>query len=161
MSLDAVAARAGVSKGGLLYHFPSKAKLLEGMVEHFLGAFDALLAEQIGEREDEPDSVTRAFIELFVLDRNARRPPPSGLLAALAENPDLVAPVRGYERALLDRMKENSRDPGVALIAYLAIRGIRNAKLLNLGILTGEEFEMLADRLKVLLASSLPDGPHD
>lgn len=152
MSLDAVAARAGVSKGGLLYHFPSKAKLLEGMVEHFLGAYDKLLSERIGGREDEADSVACAFIDLFLLEPDTQRPPPSGLLAALAENPELVAPVRRYERGLLDRMKANASDPAVALIAYLAIRGIRNAKLLNLGILTEEEFSILAERLRQLLS---------
>ena len=31
VSLEAVAARAGVSKGGLLYHFPTKASLLVGL----------------------------------------------------------------------------------------------------------------------------------
>ena len=35
LSLDAVAARAGVSKGGLLYHFPTKAKLLKRWSSNF------------------------------------------------------------------------------------------------------------------------------
>src|SRR5690348_13483576 len=33
LTLDAVAAEARVSKGGLLYHFPSKEALLSGMVD--------------------------------------------------------------------------------------------------------------------------------
>ena len=33
LTLDAVAERAGVSKGGLLYHFPSKESLLQAMVD--------------------------------------------------------------------------------------------------------------------------------
>ena len=33
-TLDAVAAEAGVSKGGLLYHFGSKVALAEGLMEH-------------------------------------------------------------------------------------------------------------------------------
>ncbi|MBD8080754.1 TetR/AcrR family transcriptional regulator [Cellulosimicrobium arenosum] len=33
-TLDAVAERAGVSKGGLLYHFGSKDALVDGLVEH-------------------------------------------------------------------------------------------------------------------------------
>lgn len=33
-TLDAVADLAGVSKGGLLYHFPSKEALAEGLMEH-------------------------------------------------------------------------------------------------------------------------------
>ena len=36
LSLDAVAQRAGVSKGGLLYNFPTKAKLMQALVEHYL-----------------------------------------------------------------------------------------------------------------------------
>src|SRR6185295_17915198 len=36
MSLDAVAARAGISKGGLLYLFPSKVALLQGMLERYV-----------------------------------------------------------------------------------------------------------------------------
>ncbi|MDN6529646.1 MAG: TetR/AcrR family transcriptional regulator, partial [Brevibacterium sp.] len=32
-TLDAVAAKAGVSKGGLLYHFGSKAELIKGSLE--------------------------------------------------------------------------------------------------------------------------------
>lgn len=35
-TLDAVAARAGVSKGGLLYHFPSQRKLRHGLAEFYL-----------------------------------------------------------------------------------------------------------------------------
>ena len=35
MTLDNVARHAGVSKGGVTYHFPSKEKLVEGVVEHF------------------------------------------------------------------------------------------------------------------------------
>ncbi|MCK0093658.1 TetR/AcrR family transcriptional regulator [Rhodococcus sp. HNM0563] len=44
-TLDAVAAAAGVSKGGLLYHFPSKDALVEGLADHVeeLAAGDAAL----------------------------------------------------------------------------------------------------------------------
>lgn len=35
-TLDAVAARAGVSKGGLLYHFPSQQALRHGLAEFYL-----------------------------------------------------------------------------------------------------------------------------
>ena len=42
-TLDAVARAAGVSKGGLLYHFPSKDALVDGLV----GRLDDRLAEDI------------------------------------------------------------------------------------------------------------------
>lgn len=43
-TLDAVAERAGVSKGGLLYHFPSKAALLSAMVRRLGQRSDAQMA---------------------------------------------------------------------------------------------------------------------
>jgi tetracycline repressor-like protein len=42
VTLDAVANRAGVSKGGLLYHFPSKEALVSGMVDGLCRAFAGL-----------------------------------------------------------------------------------------------------------------------
>ena len=36
LTLDAVAERAGLSKGGLLYNFPSKEALLTGMIERMI-----------------------------------------------------------------------------------------------------------------------------
>ncbi|WP_285117350.1 TetR/AcrR family transcriptional regulator [Leifsonia sp. fls2-241-R2A-40a] len=42
-TLDAVAARAGVSKGGLLYHFASKEALVAGVLDRFA----ALVAEDV------------------------------------------------------------------------------------------------------------------
>lgn len=60
--LDAVAADAGVSKGGLLYHFPSKDKLIDGLSERMLDGFDDAQARL---RADDPDpngSWSRAYL---------------------------------------------------------------------------------------------------
>ena len=43
-TLDAVAAEAGVSKGGLLYHFGSKAKLMQGSLDRLRRLVDADIA---------------------------------------------------------------------------------------------------------------------
>jgi AcrR family transcriptional regulator len=58
-TLDAVAARAGVSKGGLLYHFGSKAALVEGLCER-LADLSALDIERMRAAEDGP---ARYFVE--------------------------------------------------------------------------------------------------
>ena len=57
LTLDAVAARAGVSKGGLLYHFPSKAALVDGLAERLRAFTEANLAKA------ERDGVVRTFLE--------------------------------------------------------------------------------------------------
>lgn len=44
LTLDAVAERAGLSKGGLLYHFPTKELLLQAMVDRHMHRIDQSLA---------------------------------------------------------------------------------------------------------------------
>ena len=151
LSLDAVAAKAGVSKGGLLYHFPSKTALLKAVVESFVLSFDEELARRKETKAGSPDAMLAAYLELFVEDHDCRRPPPSGLLAALSQDPDFLAPVRKHNRALLDRMRQTASDPAMALVVYLAIQGMRGMNLLGLDVMSDEEFTEAVDKLKTIV----------
>lgn len=151
LSLDAVAARAGVSKGGLLYHFPTKTRLLEAMVGKFLEEFAEELSTREATRAQSPDRLIAAYLDLFVEQYACQRPPPSGILAALAEDPGFIAPVRRLERSLLDRMTAESADFPMALIVYLAIHGIRSMQLLGLDSLTGEDVATAIARLREMI----------
>jgi AcrR family transcriptional regulator len=57
-TLDAVAARAGVSKGGLLYHFGSKAALVTGLCERL----SDLAVADVEVMRDAPDGAARYFV---------------------------------------------------------------------------------------------------
>lgn len=153
LSLDAVAQRAEVSKGGLLYHFPSKAKLLEALVEQHLNEFDAALNDKERERQDQPNSLMAAYLEVFVTELEQCLPPPSGVLAAMVENPDFLAPVRRFNRALLDRMKANSENESDALTVYLALEGMRSLRLFDVDILTPAEREAAIASLAAIAAA--------
>lgn len=65
VSLADVARAAGVSKGGLLYHFPSKDELLAGLAHHLMAQFRADV-EQAAQSEPEgtPGRLTRAYIRV-------------------------------------------------------------------------------------------------
>jgi len=145
LSLDAVAAKAGVSKGGLLYHFPSKALLMEALVEDFLGRYDAALSAE--ERTGQPDSAIRAYLSQFRAERDRGKPASSGLLAALAEDPDMLAPVRRREADFLARIRATASDPELATLAFLAIHGIRAMELLNIKVLERADEDALLDTL--------------
>ncbi len=153
LSLDAVAAKAGVSKGGLLYHFPSKTALFRAVVESFVLSFEDELALRQQEKGDRPAALMEAFVDLFVEDHDCSRPPPSGLLAALSQDPDFLSPVRGHNRALLDRMKQATNDPAMAIVVFLVVQGVRSQSLLNLDIITDEEFAAVAEKLKSIVGA--------
>lgn len=149
LSLDAVAQKAGVSKGGLLYHFPTKTRLLEALVEEFLAGFDTMLRAR--ETDARKDVLISAYVDLFLQERRLGDPPPSGLLAALAEDPELLAPVRRYERDFLDRIRANASDPSLATFAFLAVHGIRAMELLNVKVVTEDEIAGVVNWLKQAL----------
>jgi AcrR family transcriptional regulator len=150
LSLDAVAAKAGVSKGGLLYHFPSKSLLMEALVEDFLGRYDEAISAE--ERTGEANSAIRAYIAQFRAERGRGKTASSGLLAALAEDPDMLAPVRRRESDFLSRIRANASDPQLATLAFLALHGIRAMELLNIRVLEAADEDALLESLRDRLA---------
>lgn len=58
VTLEAVAAAAGVSKGGLLYHFPSKAALLTGLIRRL----SDMAQDEFREAVEGEEGVVRTFL---------------------------------------------------------------------------------------------------
>src|ERR1044072_774652 len=63
LPLDAVAARSGISKGGLLYHFRSKEDLAAAMIERSIAWFDDALLEAGSDDNDVRGRFNRAYIK--------------------------------------------------------------------------------------------------
>ncbi|TDP46860.1 TetR/AcrR family transcriptional regulator [Zavarzinia compransoris] len=63
--LEAVAAAAGVSKGGLLHHFPSRQALLEALCREYLARLDRRLAEALAADPVPGGRFTRAYLAVM------------------------------------------------------------------------------------------------
>jgi AcrR family transcriptional regulator len=149
LTLDAVAKFAGVSKGGLLYHFPSKESLLEGMLTRHLAEVEARVATRLAERGGKPPraEVFRERIRVLLELRPERPAVGAAVVAASADNPALMAGCRAVYRELLD---EFSKLPGGferAATVLLAAQGLLLAELLHLSPYTPEERERVVAAL--------------
>lgn len=60
--LERVAAAAGVSKGGLLYHFPTKDALLVALVEDFCDGFRAAVVAAVDPDDHAPGRLLRGYV---------------------------------------------------------------------------------------------------
>jgi AcrR family transcriptional regulator len=69
LTLQAVASEAGVSKGGLLYHFTTKAELVAALVERLVEDTNNNFARY---DDGEPGAYTRAYIEATTRSITAR-----------------------------------------------------------------------------------------
>ena len=146
LSLDAIARRAGVSKGGLLYHFPKKDALMRALVEHHLSGIDTATREAESQ-PDRPNAVAQAFIRAYRDMADCQPTRPSGVLAALAENPHLLEPVRAHQVRVADRIRSSAVDLDMSLIAFLAVEGLKALDLFEADPLTAEERDRVLDSL--------------
>ncbi|HEX2186239.1 MAG TPA: TetR/AcrR family transcriptional regulator, partial [Chloroflexota bacterium] len=75
LTLEAVAQEAGVSKGGLLYHFPSKDALISGMLAQLMEDFTADIARELArEPGAAPGRWLRAYVRASAAVGEADRP---------------------------------------------------------------------------------------
>ena len=136
LTLDAVAAEAGVSKGGLLYHFRSKRELLDGLVERWLDDF-----------QHDIDAAGPEFPKGWVKACDGARAEEAGLLAALVADPAVLAAVRERYAAWQDRIVTEGGEPVDATVARLAADGLWLADLFGMAPPQGELRERVLARL--------------
>jgi AcrR family transcriptional regulator len=152
ISLDAVAERAGISKGGLLYNFPTKVELLRAIVANHVERLEAQVAEAKTHHAGSSNALIHAVIESSCLAGAAgRAAKPTGILAAIAQDPQLLDPVREHVRRLMHEIRRTSRNPDRALIALLALEGLRTHDLFEFGALQPDERDRLVAALAALV----------
>lgn len=155
LSLDAVAERAGVSKGGLLYNFKTKRELLRAIVADHLSRLNGDLVAAEARHAGSRNRTIRALIEQSCVEGMQKDPDKrSGFLAAIADDPQFLDPVREHVQELVERMRCNSADPMRALVAFLALEGLKAQELFEMSALTAQE---KADTLRYL-AAFVEDG---
>ena len=73
LTLDAAAERAGMSKGGVLYHFQTKDSLLVALVQRMTQAFQGLYEEARERMGNDPKRMLEAYLEAVTGGRGAAR----------------------------------------------------------------------------------------
>ncbi|MDO5634919.1 MAG: TetR family transcriptional regulator, partial [Micrococcus sp.] len=65
VSLESAAERAGLTKPGLMYHFPTKEALMVGLLDHVIDTWEAAFTQAIGGSGENTTAVTRirAYVE--------------------------------------------------------------------------------------------------
>jgi AcrR family transcriptional regulator len=136
MTLDAVAAQAGVSKGGLLYHFRSKEDLAAAMIERSIAWFDDALADaEKGDGVAEgrfTRSYVRASLGMTPLTGEGFDSLCSSITTALLSFPERLAPVQQQGSRTQAAIEDDGIDPVLATIIRLAVDGLWLSENFNL-----------------------------
>jgi AcrR family transcriptional regulator len=136
LTLDAVAAEAGFSKGGVLYNFPGKEALVRGMVERLIAQTEHEVA-RLAELDPEPHGRTlRAYLTV-TFPENGTCPArvnqvAAVLLSAILTNPDLLEPARVHFHGMQQRLMADGLDERTVHIIRLAADGLWLSEMLSM-----------------------------
>lgn len=148
VSLDSVANEAGLTKGGVLYNFPSKEALISGMLERLLTHHCPLVDERRAELQDQPNPTLQATLEVIrtldTIDKNI----PMAILAAAAQNLELLQPLRDEIKTRYQQICAESTNINSIRTLWLAGEGLVFLDMLGLLPFDNAEKEQLLKSLE-------------
>lgn len=147
LTLDAVARRAGLSKAGLLHHFPSMSELIGAVVSRqsrvwhaeFLATYERLRAS--GDRRPAVNTMMATCLAGTHAWSEAERARNRVMVAALVHDERHVEPLREVFRSVAGLLGRDDLPPGAAETIHLVVHGLWFHWIFGLG-------EMSAARLR-------------
>jgi AcrR family transcriptional regulator len=150
LTLDAVAAEAGMSKGGLLHHFASKDRLIEGMVARCARGWRECAMGTYEATEPGPGRMARALLTHLSDEQGWTeqcQQSSCAVFAALVQNPRLIEPMRAVYGELREKLAQDGLAPGVGETVIAAMDGLWLYRVLGLA----EVDRSLMDRIRRVL----------
>lgn len=158
LTLDAVAAEAGLSKGGLLHHYPSKDRLVQAMVSRCADNWRTTLDAAYAKAPPGPGRLARAILDHCLLDAacwtEELRLRSAAVFAALALNPSLIAPLRAVHGEVLERVAADGLPEGTSDAVVSAVDGLWLNWVLGIGPVDQPRVERVRGALERLLRIS-------
>ncbi len=146
LTLDKVAARAGVSKGGFLYHFGSKDALIVGLLNQAMMVLDHELNVLADGLDDRRGAFALAYLEYVREPTKAATDTAVSILAAAAVDDDLLDSTRSTFHQWQERLRhDDGLDDVEALLARIVGDGLWLIDLFGLAPPTADERRRVLD----------------
>jgi AcrR family transcriptional regulator len=148
LTLDGVAQAAGVSKGGLLYHFPSKESLLGALAQRYVDSMEQCIRAARGDLQEGSSRDLKACI-LGVLGSDPRAKAMGAvlLLATAANDVALLEVIRKRIADNTAELEATSTDFARAAIVSLAVDGLKLRESLRISPFTEAQREEIVKEL--------------
>lgn len=147
-TIDAVARESGVTKGGVLHHFPSKEDLINGLIDRVIAVFNTRLEMELeAEPEAEPGRWLRAYIRtVFSVQYDVNNLIPALAAAVAADHQTLERIRRSFEESQRAAAQDGI-DPVQATILRLAVDGLVFTRALGIDVLDAETSQSVQNEL--------------
>lgn len=149
LTLDAVAAEASVSKGGLLYHYGTKDELISALNKYVIGKFRELIDKHLIKKKTYHEAYLLATLD--TLQGNEKFNITTSLLAAIATNPEALDLWREEYDYLNEKLTEEHYKTEYSLLVKTVCDGLWFAKLFGFRHVNEEDGHIIIAYLIKLL----------
>lgn len=147
LTLERVAADAGVTKGGLIYHYKTRDALLQALVERLIGKIEERYRAGAVARGNSVKGLLLAMIEDAFAMSAEEKTLMANLLAAVSSHPNQLGPVRQMYERMNGALADAGEHSGVALMISCAIDGLLFIELLDIQHFSAEQRQQVRDAL--------------
>ena len=175
MTLDNVAQEAGVSKGGVMYHFPTKEALVTATLTYYGELAEQMLMTHVANDPNPRRRWARAMLACLFPDPGASSSGNNGdtselspelldkfmlaVLAAAVNNPGMFAPLRQIGTRLRERLLSDPDDGLEQLLIWLALDGLFLWQFVGLIEPTDPLFQRIGDALRAQTDAESSSAP--
>ena len=148
LTIDAVAREIGMSKGGVLYNFPSKQALLSALLQDLIEEHLVKMSEI---DQGKPNATLRGRLHSLAAANDLKADLSMAILAAAAESPELLNPLRHMVESDQQKVTSQSTDPIGAHVILAALDGLRFQHLMRMPPYDTKTRDAIQDRLERMI----------
>jgi AcrR family transcriptional regulator len=139
LTLDAVAAEAGISKASVIYDYGSKQSLIRAVIERRIRLDSEKIQAALDQLGDVPSARIRGRIKAAAhFDDNPAEAVALNLCSALAQDAELRSSMRTLCSEEIEAIRRDAENPGNATVAFLAVEGLKIMEYFGFLRLTSE-----------------------
>lgn len=158
LTIDAIAKESGISKGGVMHQFPTKDAVLKALLDHRIEFFDEFRKHYIEKHAGKQEQLH--LLAQIATMREALANIDSaalGVLAVIAHEPKILHMLQETDAATVKIIKKEADDTDIALLRWVAARGLITTAILGLCPLSEKE----RNRLFSLISDNTQWPPRD
>jgi len=148
LTLDAIARESGLSKGGVMHQFRTKEAVLRALLERQMAHFEEFSARYMA-KASETSANPNLATQLATVREAATSPNSAALalVAAIVENPRLMALPREREMERMAAIRDEATDPDLAMLRWAGAMGLLLSSLFGMSPLSKDDHQRLFARL--------------
>lgn len=149
-TLEAIATEAGISKGGLLYHFANKKELLKELILRNARQLEEKKQQIIPTLPDTPSRELKAYV-FARMTENSRLNQYASKMVGIVEDDDLFSLVTNIKQQQINSVVSNSSAPEKVAIFLMAMEGFWMFDLFKLSTFTPEFRERIVNEMLAMI----------